>query len=429
MSRKIDINSLNESKLQTISSDLIIKQEPSKYAFFQAPKYIKLFELNDNILKIPFSYDKDIERPSRNIFQEIKIEFKGELREQQKKVKSEAIDYLNKQGSVVIACFPGFGKTCLAIYIACKLKLPTLVICNRIVLIKQWEESIKKFAPLSRIQVLDSSVRLQDADFYIINASNVSKHNESFFKNIGFLVVDECHLIMAEKLSMCMRFIFPRYLMGLSATPYRIDGLNSLLDFYFGEKKIEIKLFRKHIVYRVNTSFIPEAKVNKMGKIDWNSVLESQCNNEKRNELIISLIKKFSDKVFLVLCKRVDQANFLYKRLKEEKESVTSLIGKNQTYEQSSRILIGTVQKAGTGFDHPRLNAMILASDVEQYFVQFLGRVFRREDTEPVIFDIVDDFGLLFKHYKSRQNVYLQHGGIIKDFYKEKENSDFPKLD
>lgn len=416
MSRKVNINSLSDTRLQKISNDLIIKQEPSKYAFFQPPKYIKLFEIDNEILKVPFSYDVNLERPLRSEFPETKIDFVGELREQQKKVKSEAIESLNNHGSVIIACFPGFGKTCLSIYIACKLKMPTLIICNRIVLIKQWEESIKKFAPTARIQVLDSTIKLKDADFYIINASNVPKHTNSFYKDIGVLIVDECHLIMAEKLSECMRSIFPRYLIGLSATPYRHDGLNELIDFYFGKKKIEIQLFRKHTVYKVNTGFVPETKMNKMGKLDWGSVLDSQCNNPERNELIISLIKKFSDRVFLVLCKRVEQANYLFSRLKEENEDVTSLIGKNQTYEQKSRILIGTVQKAGTGFDHPRLNAMILASDVEQYFVQFLGRVFRREDTEPIIFDLVDNFGLLQKHYKSRQFVYIQHGGLIKNY-------------
>lgn len=416
MSRKLDINNLDEKQLQTISTDLMVKQEPSKYAYNQSSKYIKLFDLNENILTVPFSYKQNISRPDRSIFTQTNLLFTGQLREQQKEVKTKAIDSLNTTGSILIACFPGFGKTCLSIYIACKLKMPTLIICNRIVLIKQWKESITKFCPSAKIQVLDSSIKLTDADFYIINAVNVSKHNSSFFKHIGVLIVDECHLIMAEKLSECMRFIFPRYTIGLSATPYRMDGLNTLMDLYFGRNKIEIKLFRKHTVYKVNTGFIPEVKENKMGKVDWGSVLESQCNNIERNELIISIVKKFSDRVFLILCKRVDQATYLVDRLIEENEDVTSLIGKNQTYEQKSRILIGTVQKAGTGFDHPRLNAMILASDVEQYFIQFLGRVFRREDTEPIIFDLVDNYGLLQKHYKTRKTVYTEHGGTITEY-------------
>jgi superfamily II DNA or RNA helicase len=260
---------------------------------------------------------------------------------------------------------------------------------------------------------------MKDCDFYIINATNISKHPRSYYKDIGLVIVDEAHLIMAEKLSGCMRSLVPRYVIGLSATPYRMDGLNVLLDMYFGNYKIERKLFRKHTVYRVNTGFSPEVKLNKMGKIDWGTILDSTCSSQERNELIIRIIKKFSTRTFLVLCKRVNQANYLYERLLEEKEDVTSLIGKNQTYEQKSRILIGTSGKVGTGFDHPKLNAMILASDVEQYFIQYLGRVFRTQEVEPFIIDIVDNHNLLVKHFKTRSAVYMEHGGIVKDFFKE----------
>jgi hypothetical protein len=172
-------------------------------------------------------------------------------------------------------------------------------------------------------------------------------------------------------------------------------------------------------VYRVNTGFKPDVKLNRMGKVDWGSVLEGQCLNRDRNELIIRIIKRFRDRVFIVLCKRVVQAEYLEGRLKDEGEDVTSLIGKNQEYEQKSRILIGTVGKTGVGFDHPRLNALILASDVEQYFIQYLGRVFRTEDGEPLIFDLVDNFALLEKHFKTRVGVYVEHGGVVKNFTKE----------
>ena len=79
---------------------------------------------------------------------------------------------------------------------------------------------------------------------------------------------------------------------------------------------------------------------------------------------------------------------------------------------------MATVQKAGVGFDHPRLNSLILASDVEEYFIQYLGRVMRTEKVEPFIFDLVDDNPILKKHYYTRRKIYLEHGGIIKDFKK-----------
>ena len=60
-------------------------------------------------------------------------------------------------------------------------------------------------------------------------------------------------------------------------------------------------------------------------------------------------------------------------KLKKEGEDVTSLLGKQQTYNQDSRILVGTSSKAGVGFDHPKLDALLLASDIQSYFIQYLG--------------------------------------------------------
>lgn len=419
MSRKIDISSLSDKDLEKLSKDLNVTREASKYAFSAQPTYIQLYEAEGNTLYIPFSYSKSYPRPERSSFTERQISFKGTLRESQKEVKNEAIQRLNKYGSVIVAAYPGYGKTATSIYIASKIKLRTLIICHRIVLVNQWKESIKKFCPDATVQILSGSSEKEDVDFYIANVVNVSKYSREFYSDIATLLIDECHLIMAEKLSSCMRYITPRYLIGLSATPYRTDGLDILIDMYFGKYKIVRKLFRKHIVYRYNTGFKPEVKMNRMGKVDWGSVLESQCANKERNETIIKLIKWFPDRIFLVLCKRVDQAKYIVRRLEEEKEDVTSLIGSNQEFEQSSRVLVGTVQKTGVGFDHPRLNTLILASDVEGYFVQYLGRVFRCEDNEPIIFDLVDNYSLLLKHFKTRNSVYIEHGGIVKDFAKE----------
>lgn len=436
MSRKLSLKSLNDKQLQKISDDLQIEQKASKYAFNQTPSYVCLFEVEGDDLYIPFAYNYKrplgldskpgdagalIKFPRRNReeFSKRNPEFQGELREPQKEVRKEALEELNKTGSVIISCYCGFGKTITAINIACKIKMKVLILCHRIVLINQWRDSIIKFCPKATWQILSPGSKMKNVDFYIINAINVPKNPREYYRDVGCVVVDESHCIMADKLSQCMRYILPRYVIGLTATPYRMDGLDALLDMYFGTYKIERKLYRRHTVYKVDTGFKPIAKLAKNGKVDWSSIIESTCGNEDRNELIVRIISYFCDRVFLVLCKRVDQAKYLVKRLKEEGEDVTSLIGKNQIYEQKSRILVGTTQKAGVGFDHPRLNAMILASDVENYFQQYLGRVFRREDTEPIIFDLVDIHPILNKHFRTRNAVYLEHGGIIKNLNKE----------
>jgi len=244
----------------------------------------------------------------------------------------------------------------------------------------------------------------------------VEKMGKTFFSDIGTVIVDEAHLIMAETLSRCLQWVHPRYLIGLTATPYRMDGLNSLLDMYFGKYKIARTLWREHIAYKVSTGFKPTVEQTAKGRVNWGIVLDSQANDEERNELIIKLLKYYSKRNFLVLTKRVSQGEYLLKRLEEEGEDVTSLLGSNQEYEVSSRILVGTSSKIGVGFDHPKLDALLLAGDVEQYFFQYLGRVFRTKDVKPIIVDLVDDYSLLTKHFNTRRKIYQDHGGEVKNF-------------
>jgi superfamily II DNA or RNA helicase len=215
------------------------------------------------------------------------------------------------------------------------------------------------------------------------------------------------------------QYITPRYCLALSATPYRSDGLDEVLYTYFSKNKIIKKLNKPHTVFKVTTKFVPEVKLNYDGTTDWSSVIESMCNSEKRNDIIIKIIKLFKKRNFLILSKRIDQIDYLTKKLRESGESVTSFTGSKQTYNCDSRILIATISKAGVGFDHPKMDALILASDVEEYFIQYLGRVFRREDVHPLIFDLVDNFNSLKRHYSTRKKVYESSGGEIKNFTKD----------
>lgn len=419
MSRAFQLESVSDETKKKIMKDLVIKIEPNSFNPYLPPTIIYPFEVvDDDIAYIPFAYACDFSRPDLKSFPRTSCKFSGELRSSQKRVKEETIVDLNNYGSTIISCYPGFGKTSVAINIATKIHMKTLIIAHRIILIDQWTQSISKFCPTATVQTLTPKSVKKDCDFYIMNAINVVKRPRSDYTDIAFVVVDEIHLIMSEVLSKCMNMLTPRYLLGLSATPYREDGMNILIDLFFGTKKIHKKLFRQHTVYRVDTGFVPDMKLAKNGKVDWGSVLESQCTHIGRNELIIRIIKNFPDRVFLVLCKRVNQGNYIVDRLREEGEDVTSLIGKQQTYEQKSRILVGTASKTCTGFDHPRLDAMIMASDIQSYYVQYIGRCMRTETVVPIIFDIVDKNPILEKHFKTRCSVYLEHGGTVKNFGK-----------
>jgi superfamily II DNA or RNA helicase len=419
MSSKVLVSDTDEDQREQIHEDLTIKLEDNKYARGAPPRYVYAYSLKDEHLSLPFAYayrTLKLSRPKRDQFPQMNKKFEGTLREEQEVVRIEAIKHLEKTGSTVISCFCGFGKTIGAINIACTIKFKTLIIVHKIILMKQWEESINTFCPSAVVQKLTPGSVMKCADFYIINAINAVKRSSADYTSIGTVIVDETHLIMAETLSKSLEQVHPRYLIALSATPYRADGLNKLIELYFGLNKIVRKLNRPHTVYKVSTGFIPEFELSVTGKVNWNTILDSQAFNHERNEMIMDIITCHPDRTFLVLVKRVAQGLYLTEELKKRGETVSSLLGKTQTFDPESRILVGTNSKIGTGFDHPKLDALLLAADVESYFIQYLGRPMRTKLVVPLIFDLVDKNSILEKHYGTRRAEYLECGGTIKNY-------------
>jgi superfamily II DNA or RNA helicase len=418
MSIKIPIDNLSYEQKYKVDNELEIKIENSNKFGPSMSRSIYPYDiLNDDVM-IPFGFgcgELKLVRPTRESFPTFdSLVFGGSLRDEQKAIKKEALRFLSSTGSVIISAYPGFGKTCTSINMAIGIGFKTLIIVNKIVLINQWKDSIIKFCPDASIQIVTAKSKKHDVHFYIVNAINVPKLHKTFFSDIGTVIVDEIHLIMAESLSKSLMTVFPRYLLGLSATPYRPDSLDKLIDIYFGPNKVCRKLLRHHIAYKVKTNFKPEIQYSSNGKMNWSALIDDQANNYERNELIIKLILLYSDRNFLVLVKRISQGEYLLNRLIEYGENVTSLLGDNQEFNRESRILVATGQKCGTGFDHDKMDTLLLASDFEEYFVQYLGRIFRKTDTEPIVYDLVDKNGILEKHFKTRKEIYLEHGGKVK---------------
>ena len=344
--------------------------------------------------------------------------FDGKLNSVQEEIKQETYDILNKTKSLLISLFTGAGKTIFSIFLASKLKYKVMVLCHRINIIDQWEYAIHKVCPDALVQVLDGKTEIDlEGDFFIMNVSNVRKRDRNYFKCIGLLIVDEAHTICTENMSQSLFWFQPKYNIALTATPDRTDGKGKLLELHFGPERIVRKLWRPFNVYVVNTKFKPVTKQNKQGKLDWNSVLESQGLEENRNILIVDIIRYFKSRNFLVLCKRIDQANILYKLLKNYGEDVDVYTGTSKKFDRNSRILVSTYSKSGVGFDHPKLDSLIIASDVEEGIQQYVGRVFRREDVVPIIFDLLDKLHTLFRHFLTRRELYTSIGGDVKEFY------------
>lgn len=103
------------------------------------------------------------------------------------------------------------------------------------------------------------------------------------------------------------------------------------------------------------------------------------------------------------------------KGLEKYGENVDCYMGSNKIVNYDCRILIVTYSKAGVGFDHPKLDMLVLAGDVEEQFLQIVGRIFRREWHFPIVIDPVDKFFPLKKHANTRCDIYKETGGQVKN--------------
>ena len=371
-------------------------------------------EIKQRNIYLPLGYAYSIKYMNEYNYPTANIKFTGTLRPIQEEIMPEIINNLKINNTCKI-CIPcGMGKTVIAIYIASVLKLKTIIVLfNKLMLVEQWIETIKKLTD-SNVQYLQAGQKFDlSHDFFIINAINIPKFGR-IFNNIGYVISDECHLSATANGIKALLHLTPKYIVGLSATPFRLDGLNCVLDVFYGNFNVTKTYTREHQIIPVKTGLKLEYTYTHDGKIDWNSVLNSQAMHLERNKVIVRLICKWSKRNFLVLSRRVEQAKLLETMLKKKSVSVDILVGMKKKYDETARVLVATSAKCSVGFDHPFMDSLLLAGDAEAYFEQFLGRILARSPITPIVFDFIDDApGILWKHFKSREEIYKKFGGLI----------------
>lgn len=425
MSALINIDSIPLELRKKMTEDLVVTasgKNEKKAKYNKHITYNTYDVIDDQFVAVPFSYffrELNLGFPNDgDEAPQMKAKFRMELFERQKSIRQESFDILNRTHSLLLSLYTGFGKTNYAIYASCKIGNKTLITCHRSRLVLQWVDSITRACGKeTKIQVVKGKAALDpEADFYIINPVLLPKRDRFEFRHIKTVIIDEAHLICTEKYSRGLNFLFPKYLICLTATPIRSDGQDKVLDLFVGKNMIYRPLKANFNAYLFSTGFKPKIQQNSAGDLDWNSVLASQAQDSGRNTTIVDLCRYFSRRNILLLCKRKDQAKILHDGLVECGEDSCIFMGSNKYFNLESRIVVSTCSKSGVGFDHPKLDMLILASDVEENFIQYLGRVFRREDHYPIIIDMVDSFRPLQNHSESRKKIYQEAGGNVCNF-------------
>ena len=257
------------------------------------------------------------------------------------------------------------------------------------------------------------------------DTTDISGKKDEIKKAIGKAEVvffDECHHIPAETCySVAMQTNSAGYRFGLSATPYRADRQDMLIEASIGRKTFSANasflIDKGHLVPpQILILDVPSGKAAK--KDEYQKIYNSQIvENDKRNKLIIKQAKSLN-KVgmsVLILVSQVKHGKIIKSKFPDAQfvqgndSAKVRMKALNDLKNKKILTLIATTL-ADEGLDLPSLNAVILAGGgkSETKALQRIGRALRVSEGKDTgyIFDFNDSAPYIKEHSKRRIEIY-----------------------
>jgi superfamily II DNA or RNA helicase len=218
--------------------------------------------------------------------------------------------------------------------------------------------------------------------------------------------------------------------LGLSATPYRADGLTKLISFFIGEAlyRIEPKTLQDQGAIMTARLIIRKTAFNfpYYHPEDYQPMLTGLTIDHNRNLLIVGDVLEASKNgagISLILSDRKAHCRDLADMIQGHRET-RLLTGdmkaedRKQVVEELKKgkvkVLIATAQLIGEGFDLPALSNLFLTTPVkfEGRTKQYVGRILRTAQGKecPVVFDYLDRPGVLQVGFRARMKAYKEMG-------------------
>lgn len=249
-----------------------------------------------------------------------------------------AITELREKGFSFLEWSTGYGKTRCFIETIRLLERRALVVVFNSALQDQSFKEIKKNTDARVYWFRGNKVPPPDAQIVVCGLVKAAKCDIKFLSSFQMVVLDECDQTAAISYLPLFLKCCPTYLLGLSATIKKSNGLEKMMYKYFGPKEGFIYRFitkPNSSVIKYQTNFVPniETKVNVLGdlQVDQHEINKSLAENVERNRLIADLVyEKSQDGQCLVLSPRKENIFWLYEYLlakvikKPKKEFLTA---------------------------------------------------------------------------------------------------------
>jgi len=403
------------------------------------PKTLRFFQRYKDTIWIPRGYlrqliimcrrhhiDYQLE-DRRRILPSVKLNFQGHLKPFQKQATEKMLD----KDFGTLNAPTGSGKTVMALFMIAQRQQPALIVIHTKELAFQWIEQIQRFLSIdvTQIGLIGAGKKQIGRPVTVALVQSLYRCADVVSTGIGHLIVDECHRTPSRTFTEAVTEFDARFMLGLSATPYRRDNLSKIIFWHLGDihhsidPKNLIKeghILKAEIILR-RTEFEPYHDPIS----DYSKMLSELTTDDNRNYLIAEDVFKEAQRnagVCLVLSDRKRHCETLQALLRFKHHLKAELLTGELSIDQRKAVLartqkgavsvlIATGQLVGEGFDCPHLTSLFLATPIRfsGRLQQYLGRILRpsAHKSQPRVFDYVDEkVGVLKSAAKHRQRVY-----------------------
>jgi len=435
-------------KLASFSNPVFFKTQAMRFSTHGIPRYISCAKIENGPtgkkwLSVPRGCYDDIlsllheQGVEANIDDKrnkgnplTKLKFLGQLRKNQIK----AVNAISKYDTGVLHAPTAFGKTVTAIGIIKKRKTNTLILTHSKQLLGQWQERLHAFLDDVEIGVFHGSKKKPSGQIDIATYQSLIDKKDNtvneLVQDYGQVIIDECHHISAPSFEMVLNEVRAKYVLGLTATPYRQDGHQKIIFMVSGPIRHNVnpthsdnfkqKVIVKRLVHQLSTKILEQDNRPKISDA-YNCLTTNQDRSKKMAADIISQVALGKNP--LVLTERRQHAEDLYKLLIDAGINTVVLRGamsakvlKNANEKLlDAQVIVATGKYIGEGFDLARLDTLFLAMPVswKGSLAQYAGRIHRESKgkDQVTIFDYVDSsLPMLQRMFKKREKGYKLMG-------------------
>ncbi|MBD1193869.1 DEAD/DEAH box helicase family protein [Vulcanococcus sp. Clear-D1] len=326
----------------------------------------------------------------------LNLAFAGQLRGDQ----DTSVAAMIRHDIGVLQAPTAFGKTVVAAAITARRNVNTLVLVHRAELLRQWQERLQSFLnpPPEAIGSIGGGKTRPSGHLDIAVMQSLVRQGDvnPLVQTYGQVIVDECHHIAAASFEAVLKAVKARYVLGLSATPVRRDGLQPILFMQCGPirhrasqpagapQTLEL-VSRTHQLPATLPSDLPVQELMRrlaedQDRTDQIVAAALDAWQEGRNVLLLSERTNHITAIASALEPQVNALFVLHGRLGPRKRNAT-LAALEALPPDTPRIVVATGRLVGEGFDHPPLDTLLLAMPVSWRgtLQQYAGRLHRQQ--------------------------------------------------